>query len=138
MKDAEDHLDNMQDSIDGGIGASNQAKSDEDLKNSPAGRHLQDSKDALFEWETSDLASSVAAASEAAHAAADAGEKAAEIYKEIMSGNQLSIGEIHGSTKWDKGEDLKFDLEIIFGFILKIDLKLFKIDINFGGIKICD
>jgi len=135
INDAESHLDDMQDSIDAGIGASNEAKSNADLANSAAGKHLEEAKGCLFDWETGELANSLAAASEDAMEAADAGAKAAEVYKHIMEKNQLSIGTIKGCCEWT-GDDLIFDIDVIFHFKLIIDVKLFTINIDIGPIDL--
>merc|ERR1711934_155891 len=132
--DAERHLGEMKDGIADGIGASDQAKSKDDQDNSPAGRHLADSQFAVDEWENSDLAANMRAAAQAATAAANCGEKAAEVYKAIMEENQLSVGSIHGECEWGLG-DIKFSIDVDFDFRLVIDLSIFKINLHMPKVE---
>merc|ERR1712032_1435413 len=67
----EDHLDEMQNNISNGIGASGNAKDEETMMQSPAGRHLKDSQDALSDWLNSDLHDQVTSAGEGAIGAAE-------------------------------------------------------------------
>ena len=132
IEDSEQHLDEMQEKIDDGIGLSDDAKNEQNTKESPAGQHLENSKQALFDWENGDLHSTVVAAQRSATEAAEAGKKAAAVYEELMKGNQLSFGTIEGDADWGDG-DIAFDIKCIFEFILRIDLGFLDIDINTGA-----
>ena len=133
--DAAGHLDDMQDSIDAGVGASERAKSEEEMKNSPAGQLVKESQDALFDWENGDLADKFHSAAAAAEQAAKYAKEAAEVYKAIMEKNHLNMCSIKGSALWSK-DDITFDIEGRFEFSLHINLVIFHCDIDIGPFSI--